>query len=58
MRQPSLQILQHPVILVYSKNYLTDMVQHLASITAGHDDLLECTKKIPIEVISRTVWAK
>jgi hypothetical protein len=31
--------------MVYSKNYLTDMVPHIASITSGHDDLLECSEK-------------
>jgi hypothetical protein len=31
--------------MVYSKKYLTDMVPHDASITAGHDYLMKCTEK-------------
>jgi hypothetical protein len=31
--------------MVYSKKYLTNLVPHDASITAGHDDLMKCTEK-------------
>jgi hypothetical protein len=31
--------------IFYSKKYLTDLVPHIASITAGNDDRLECTDK-------------
>jgi hypothetical protein len=32
--------------MVYSNKYLTDMVSHIASVTAADNDLLECREKV------------
>jgi hypothetical protein len=41
---------------VYSKKYLKDVAPLAASITEGNEDLLECTIKVLMEVVSRTAW--